>query len=318
MSVPGEGQTRRRDLLRALIAAGVLACAGCRSDQRAEAPTPEPGSAVVVASFSFPESRVLAEIYAQALEHAGVTVRRELNLGPRELVLPALQQGLVDVVPEYLGSAFSSVSPGARVDVRDAAAVRSALDRSLTRWGLRVLQPAAASNQNGLVVTRATAARLGLRTVSDLRGKAKRLTLGAPPECPARAYCLPGLRDVYGLRFGHFMPFETQTQRVTALEQQVIDVALLFTTDGHLATGELVLLVDDRRLQPAENVVPIVSSRAVERHGDRVARALTAVSARLDSASLIFVNWRVSVAGKDIVGEARGWLRRHELVTLPA
>jgi osmoprotectant transport system substrate-binding protein len=245
-------------------------------------------------------------------------VQRELNLGPRELVQPALQQGFVDVVPEYLGSALSGAAPGAPVDTRDPVAVRSALERSLAGWGLRVLAPAAASNQNGVVVTRETADRLGLRTISDLRGKDQRLTLAAPPECPIRLYCLQGLRSVYGLRFARFLAFETETQRVTALDERVVDVGLLFTTDGHLATGDLVLLRDDRGLQPVENVVPIVTSRAVERYGDRVVRTLDSVSARLDTASLVFLNWRVTVAGKEVAGEARGWLRRHGLLTRPA
>jgi osmoprotectant transport system substrate-binding protein len=311
-------RTKRPLLLRALIVAGILVSAACSTGSQNETPVQEPSPAVVVASFSFPESEVLAEIYAQALEQAGVPVRRELNLGPRELVQPALRQGLVDVVPEYLGSALSSVARQAPVDKQDPAAVRSALERSLSGWSLRVLSPAAASDKNGLVVTRETADRLGLRTVSDLRGRDRRLTLGAPPECPTRPYCLQGLRSVYGLRFAHFLPFDTETQRVTALNEQVVDVALLFTTDGHLATGDLVLLRDDRRLQPAENVVPIVTSRAVGRYGDRLVRTLDSVSARLDTASLVFLNWRVTVAGKEVAGEARGWLRRHDLLTRPA
>jgi osmoprotectant transport system substrate-binding protein len=313
-----EPRTTRPLVLHALIVAGMLVSAACGAGPRSEAAAPEAFPAVVVASFSFPESEVLAEIYAQALEHVGVPVRRELNLGPRELVQPALRQGLVDVVPEYLGSALSSLAPQAPVDTRDPAAVRSALERALSGWGLRVLAPAAASDQNGLVVTSETADRLGLHTISDLHGKEQKLTLAAPPECPIRPYCLQGLRSVYGLRFARFLAFETETQRVTALNERVVDVALLFTTDGHLATGDLVLLRDDRGLQPAENLVPIVTSRAVERYGDRVVRALDSVSARLNTASLVFLNWRVTVAGKDVAGEARGWLRRHGLLTRPA
>ena len=313
-----EPRTTRPLVLHALIVAGLLLSAACSAGPPSEAAAPEASSAVVVTSFSFPESEVLAEIYAQALEHVGVPVRRELDLGPRELVQPALRQGLVDVVPEYLGSALSSVAPHTPVDTRDPAAVRLALERALSGWGLRVLTPAAASDQNGLVVTSETADRLGLHTISDLRGKEQKLTLAAPPECPIRPYCLQGLRGVYGLRFARFLAFETETQRVSALNEGVADVALLFTTDGYLATGDLVLLRDDRRLQPVENVVPIVSARAVERYGGRVASTLDAVSARLDTASLVFLNWRVSVAGNDVAGEARGWLRRHGLLTRPA
>jgi osmoprotectant transport system substrate-binding protein len=297
-----------------VVALGALGAGGCQPDARRTAQPPE-RRAVVVASFSFPESRLLAEIYAQALEAAAVPVRREVDLGPRELVLPALQQGAADVVPEYVGSALSAVAPGSGVDPSDPAAVRAALDRALRRWDLRALDLAAASNQNGLVVTARTAARLGLRTISDLRAVDGTMTFGGTPECPTREYCLVGLRRVYGLRFAEFLPFESESQRVAALEQQLVDVALVFTTDGHLATGDFVLLRDDRRLQPVENVVPVVSARAVERYGQRVVRALDAVSAELTTQNLVFLNWRVEVAGKPVQAEARGWLRRHGLLT---
>jgi osmoprotectant transport system substrate-binding protein len=298
----------------AAVALAVLAASGCQPDARRLSP-PAERRAVVVASFSFPESTLLAEIYAQALEAADVPVRRELDLGPRELVLPALQQGMVDVVPEYLGTALATVSPDSTVDRRDPAAVRAALDLSLRRWGLRTLDPASASNQNGLVVTRETAGRLGVRTISDLQPAAPTLTFGGTPECPTREYCLVGLRREYGLRFADFVPLESESQRVAALEQRLVDVALMFTTDGYLATGDLVLLQDDRGLQPAENVVPVVSARAVERHGQQLVRALDAVSAQLTTQNLVFLNWRVGVAGKKVPAEARGWLRRHGLLT---
>ncbi|MGB8649767.1 MAG: ABC transporter substrate-binding protein [Mycobacteriales bacterium] len=295
-------------LAQLLLAIGlVAACSG-------QTPAPQrPTSAVVVASFDFTESEVLGEVYAQALEHAGVPVRRELRLGPRELVLPALRQGLVDVVPEYLGSALAAVAPQ-DAPARGGAASWQALSAALRPDGLRLLRPAAAQDQNGLAVTRATATRLRLRTTSDLRVPSRSLALGGPAECPHRAYCLAGLQRVYGLAFRAFVPYATETQRVTALEEGVVDVAVVFTTDGLLAAGDLVLLADDRGLQPTEQVVPVVSQRVLDRYGTRVTRALDAVSARLDSPGLTFLNWRVEVAGGDVRAEARGWLLRHGLL----
>jgi osmoprotectant transport system substrate-binding protein len=196
----------------------------------------------------------------------------------------------------------------------DPAAVRAALARVLARWHVRVMAPASAQDQNGIVVTAATARRLGLRTVSDLRRAAGRLTLGGAPECPDRPYCLPGLREVYGLRFAGFLPFDTEQQRVTALTEGVVDVAVLDTTDGNLATGELVLLADDRRLQPAENIVPVITGRAMARYGQRLAGAVNTVSAQLTSQALLFLDWRVQVAGADVLAEARGWLERHDIL----
>lgn len=285
----------------------LLACAG---PPPAAAPRPQ---ALVVASFDFPESVLLAEVYAQALEAAGVPVRRELRLGPRELVLPALRQGLVDVVPEYLGSALAAVSDGP-VAATSTVTARRQLAAALAPDGLRVLAPSSAQDQNGLAVTRTTAERLGLRATSDLRGVAGRLALAGPPECPERPYCLLGLQRAYGLSFARFAAYVRESQRVTALEQGVVDVAVVFTTDGLLADADLVLLTDDRRLQPVENVTPVVSRAAVERYGERVVAALEGVSRALTSSALVVLSWRVEVAGQDVAAEARGWLLRRGLV----
>ena len=273
--------------------------------------------AVVVASFNFPESELLAAIYGLAIQHAGIPVQLELDLGPRELVQPALEQGLVDVVPEYLGTALTSLRSPAGLPMQDPAAVRAALARALARWHVQVMTPAAAQDQNGIVVTGATARRLGLHKVSDLRRVAGRLTLGGSPECPDRPYCLPGLHQTYGLDFAGFLPFDTEPQRVTALREGVVDAVVLDTTDGNLAAGDLVLLSDDRRLQPAENVVPAITGRALARYGKRLAGPVNAISAQLTSQALLFMGWRVEVNGADVVAEAHAWLERHGVLPRP-
>ena len=276
-----------------------------------------PGGVIVVASFNFPESELLAAIYGLAIQHAGIPVQLDLDLGPRELVQPALEQGLVDVVPEYLGTALTSIHPAAGLAMPDPAAARAALARALAPWHVRVMTPAAAQDQNGMVVTETTARRLGLHKVSDLRRVAGRLTLGGSPECPDRPYCLPGLRKAYGLGFARFLPFDTEPQRVTALREGVVDVVVLDTTDGNLAVGDLVLLSDDRHLQPAENVVPVIASSALARYGKRLADAVNAVSAQLTSQALLFMSWRVEVAGAGVMAEARAWLERHGVLPRP-
>ena len=297
----------------AQIAGAVVLLAACGTGGH-ESP-PKPAVGVAVASFNFAENRLVAEIYAQALEDEGVRVRRELDLGPRELVLPALRQGRVDIIPEYLGSALTAAAPTATVDRSDPEAVSRTLAEAVEPWGLRVLRHADAQNQNGLVVTRPTAERLGLGTTSDLVPLASGLTLGGPPECPSRRYCLEGLSDVYGLRFAAFVPLAGQSYVRQALEDDVVDVGVLFTTDGALAGDDLVLLDDDRGLQPAENLVPMVRSDVLEATGNQqVAGVLDEVSQRLTTANLRFLNWRVSVAGNDVASEARGWLIRQGLV----
>ena len=301
---------RRRGHLLGVLCLVVAGCSG--SDPL---PPPRPDAGIAVASFNFAESRLLAEIYAQALEHEGVEVRRELDLGPRELVMPAMRQGLVDVVPEYLGTALTAAEPAAAVDRSDPDAVRRALAAAVGPWDLEVLQHAAAQNQNGLVVTRSTADRLGLRATSDLVAVAPTLRLGGPPECPERAYCLEGLGEVYGLSFEDFVPLDGQAFVRRGLVDEVIDVGVLFTTDGAVAGSDLVLLDDDRRLQPAENVVPLARAEVLDgRQGEAVTATLDAVSARLTTANLRFLNWRLAVAGNTPAAEARGWLIRQGLV----
>jgi len=295
----------------------LLASCHAGPDRTAPARADRTAGPVVVASFNFSESELLAAIYGLAIRHAGIPVRFQLDLGPRELVLPALQQGLVDVVPEYLGTALTSLEAHPGVPMTDPPAVRAALARALAPWHVQVMTPAAAQDQNGIVVTDATARRLGLSKVSDLRRAAGKLTLGGSPECPDRPYCLPGLRQAYGLGFAGFLPFNTEQQRVTALRDGVVGAAVLDTTDGNLAAGDLVLLSDDRHLQPAENVVPVITSRAMARYGSRLAGPVNAVSAQLTSKALLFMDWRVEVAGADVMTEARGWLVRHGILPRP-
>jgi osmoprotectant transport system substrate-binding protein len=310
------GRLRRTAALAAclLMAAPLAGCqhaAGPAGRARARA------GPVVVASFNFPESELLAAIYGLALRHAGIPVRLQLGLGPRELAEPALEQGLVGFVPEYLGTALASIEPHPSVAMTNPAAVRAALARAFAAWNVAVLTPARAQDQNGVAVTRATATRLHLRTLSDLRRAAGGLALGGPPECPSRPYCLPGLRSAYGLRFARFLPFGTEQQRVTALRDGVVNAAVLFTTDGNLADGSLVLLADNRHLQPAENVVPVVTARVLARYGSRLTTAADTVSAQLTSAELRFLNWRTEVAGHGVLAEARAWLQRHGILPRP-
>jgi osmoprotectant transport system substrate-binding protein len=267
-----------------------------------------------VASFNFPESELLAEIYAQALAAAGMPVRIELDLGTRELVLPAFQQGLVDVVPEYIGSALTALEPDAAIDMSRPALVAGQLTLSLAPWHGEVLSFSPAQDQNGFAVTLASAEKYDLHAVSDLRNVGAGLTLTGPPECPGRTYCLLGLQRTYGLRVQRFIPLDTESQRVTALDEQVADMALMFSTDAALASGDIVFLTDDRHLQPADNVAPIVRDVVVARFGTRLVRTLDAVSAQLTTRELIFLNWRVAVEGRTAAAEAHGWLVRQRLV----
>jgi osmoprotectant transport system substrate-binding protein len=263
---------------------------------------------VTVASFDFAESRLLAEIYAQALERAGLRVRRAFGLGPRELVAPALREGLIDVVPEYAGTAVQFLSVGRAHPEADAAVTHAALVHALQGTVAQALAPAPAQDTNAFVVRREVAERLGLTRMSDLRAVSRQLTFGGPPECATRPLCLDGLRKVYGIEFAEVVPLDAGG-RLThqALDTGIVDVALLFSTDPAIGTGDLVELVDDRALQPAENVTPIVRRDAVDRSGTRLVTALDAVSARLDTDTLRSLNARAD-ASDSVRSTATRWL----------
>jgi osmoprotectant transport system substrate-binding protein len=285
----------------------LLVAVACGSGELSSAPVP-PG-AVIVGSFGFSESRTIAEIYSQALEARGLIVQRAFDIGSREVVEPALEQGKVDVVPEYLGTALRFLGVERRTNPH------AALAEAFAPRGVTVLDPAPAENKNGIVLTQATAQRLRARTISDLGPVAPTLVFGGPPECPERPLCLPGLASVYGLRFKAFRPLDSGgPATVAALEGGEIDVALLFTSDGHLATGQFVLLDDDRGLQPAENVVPVVRTAVVERHGTAVVDTLNRVSGELRTQDLTELNRRVDIDGVPAKQAAGDWLRQHGLI----
>ena len=265
---------------------------------------------ITVGSFDFPESVLLAYLYADALSARGYAVRVLPDLGSRELVEPALMTGLIQLVPEYTGSALEFVSLGQVHATANVATTARNLQRWMGERGIIVAQPAAAQDANAIVVTAATAARYRLRTVSDLIAVAPSLVFGGPPECPERPYCLQGLRRVYGLRFRAFAGLDTGgTLTRQALEGGEISAALLFTTDPAIRAGHLVELADNRDLQPAENVIPVLRRATADRYGAGLLAALDAVSARLSTAALTALNAQVQMNGRDPHAVAGSWLR---------
>jgi osmoprotectant transport system substrate-binding protein len=258
---------------------------------------------------------LLAEIYGQALAAARFPVRILPNLGPREVVDPALMDGLLQVVPEYAGSALEFFSLGRLSATANARAANTALAGSVAGRGLVAGRPAPAQDANAIVVTAATAAGHRLRSIADLAKVAPGLVFGGPPECPGRAYCLPGLTRVYGLRFKAFTPLDAGGPlTLQALAAGYIGAALLFTTDPNISARHLVVLADDRGLQPAENITPLVRRDALARYGPRLLATLNTVSALLDTGTLRALDARVEIAGQNARLVAGHWLRAHGLM----
>jgi osmoprotectant transport system substrate-binding protein len=288
------------------VAMVVLSSIGCGRSGAPPVTTVLTDDTITVGSFNFAESEVLAEIYALALEGRGFLVERQLDVGPRELLIPALQRGLVELVPEYAGSllGFFGVSASSDPDV-----THQRLAVSLAPRGLSALSAAPAQNRNTFAMSSRTAESLHVQTLSDLGGFAPGMTFGGPAECPDRTLCLRGLEDVYGLRFKEFVALDAGGPLTAqALNDGTIDVGLLFSSDPTLRAGVLTDLRDDRGLQPAENVTPIISQAALERFGAGVAGVLNAVSALLRTADLRDMN-AATAAGRPPATVALEWLR---------
>jgi osmoprotectant transport system substrate-binding protein len=197
----------------------------------------------------------------------------------------------------------------------DAGAANRALAGSVAGRGLVPASPAPAQDANAIVVTAATAARYGLRSIADLARLAPGLMFGGPPECPGRAYCLRGLQQVYGLHFKAFIPLDVGGPlTLQALDAGDIGAALLFTTDPGITARHLVVLADDRGLQPAENITPLVRTDVIVRYGPNLLAALNTVSALLDTGTLRALDAQVELDGHGPRSVAKAWLRAHGLI----
>jgi osmoprotectant transport system substrate-binding protein len=279
----------------------VAACGG------EPAPSTQEPTTVRFASYDFVENQILTEVYAEAARRAGLPVSVTHGVGTREVVAPALQQGVVDVVIDYLGTALSFARPSAASLPEEPLVMHATLTRVLGGRGVLVLSTAEAQDQNGFAVTTAFASERGVAKLSELVELAPGLTFGGPPECPDRPFCLRGLEEVYGLQFGAVRSMPSRAATVEALVAGDIDVGLLETTDARLLVAPIQLLLDDRELQPAENLVPLVRAEAVDRWGDELRTALDGVSARLTTYDLMQLNRRVEIEGLTPEQAAAGW-----------
>ncbi len=285
------------------VAALLLAVAACGSSSAGTKAT------LYVAGFNFPESSVLAEIYGQALAHDGYTVNYSLLLGSRQIVAPAIEHAEVDIYPAYAASDLEFYNNHAGEATSDATATTAKLNARLQPLGLVALTPSPAVDKNAFAVTKALADQYHLTKISDLVPIASQLVLGAGPECPANAFCLPGLMRVYGLHFKEFKTLDTDGPATrAAFKNGSIQVGLVFTTDSDLESLGLVVLQDDMNLTAADNVVPILRQAVAT---DEVKSVLNAVSAKLTTADLIAMNMQTDLQHQDPDVVAKAWLEQH-------
>ena len=303
---------RKLALGAAMLALVLSACApgeGGSSSSASAAATGGEGASITIGSAGFYEAQLMAEIYAQALEANGYTVERKLGIGPRDTVQPAFEAGEFDLQPEYIGSLVTFLGGEASGDPEETAA---ALQAALEEVGLTALDYAPAQDQNAFVVRQETADELGVSTMSELAEAAGvgDLVWGLPPECETNALCSGALEE-YGFTFADLEidPYGACDAPVaTALNDGVVDVAELCSTQPDIERFNFVVLEDDLQTQPSENIAPIVSSEWLASAPDGFADILNEVSAAMDTETLTSLGVRVAVDQESIEDVADSWL----------
>lgn len=294
-----------RLLVPALALSGVLALTGCATGDQALSGGDaggSPGNAIVIGSADFTESQLIATIYSLALQDAGVEVREQLNIGSREVSMAALQDGSIDLMPEYSGALLTYLDPETTASTSEE--VVAELGTALPE-GLEHYEVSPAEDKDVLAVTAATAAEYDLTTISDLQPYASQLVLGGPAEWTTRVNGVVGLRDVYGLEFSQFLSLDAGGPlTLTALLNDQVQVADMFSTDPALTENDLVVLEDDQSLFLAENIVPVIASAKSD---STVEQTLNAVSAALTTEDLIEMNGQAA-DGTALADIARAWL----------
>jgi osmoprotectant transport system substrate-binding protein len=277
------------------------------ADDGAAADIPD-GPTITVGAQDFGESLILAEIYVGALDDAGYPAEIQSVGGFRDLLLGAFDSGEINLAPDYVASQLEFLNDEAGEATSDVDETFAALEPLLAERDLVGLTPSEAVNTNAFVVTQETSDDLGITTLSDLAEEGADLTLGGPQDCESNPFCIPGLQDVYDLDMSEgFQPLDPGVVP-TALEEGAIDVALLFSTDGRIASEGWVLLEDDREMLAADNVFPTVAQSVVDAYGDDLVEVLDAISAELTTDGLIELNERYDVDKDDADDIAADWL----------
>jgi osmoprotectant transport system substrate-binding protein len=253
------------------------------------------GTEITVGSKNFTEQKILGEIYAQALEAAGYTVQKELNLGDEKTALAAVESGEISAYPEYTGTALLSFF-GFKADElpSDEAQAFEEAKKGFAEKNLTALEPTPFVSSNEVAVTQETADKLGLQKISDLEGKSQDLTLYGTPECRQRLDCLLGLQEVYGLKFKKFVPVDIALRHEVLTKGQA-DVSIVFTTDPQNKREGFVLLEDDKGMFPPYNSTLVVRDEVIEEAGPDLEETVTLVNEGLTDEVMQELNARVDL-----------------------
>lgn len=265
---------------------------------------------ITIGGANFSEQTILANIYASALKNHGIEVKTRLNLGNRQIIAKALENGDVDVVPEYIGSLLSFYD--SKTALTSQEQIVNALKQKLPA-DLQLLEPSSVGSITAWAVTRTTAEKYNLHTLSDLAPVSGELTLGGPPEVATSALGLPGLKAVYGINFKSVKSLDMggPLSRL-ALNSGAIDVATVVSTQGILAKEPWVVLEDDKHQQPLQNITPLGRKALLT---PEVTQVLNDVSAKLTDADLKQLNRLVDIDHKDPAKVAAQWVAENTAKT---
>jgi osmoprotectant transport system substrate-binding protein len=273
---------------------------------------------IKIGSDGFYEAKLMAEIYAQALEAKGYSVDRTgIGLGARKVTAPALESGQIDLKPEYIGSGLSYYEAGKQTG--DPKANQTELQNVLNGkgGGITVLDYSPAQDQNAFVVRKETADSLKLTKMSDLAAVQGQLKFGLATDCPTNPVCGQALKVAYGLDTSKATLLAAcDTPMADALKNKTIDLGELCSTQPDILVNGFVVLADDKATQPADNLAPLVRNDLLAKV-DKAAfeKILNDVSAKMDTATLTDLGKQVAVDKKDIPVVAKQWLKDAGLVT---
>ncbi|MEU8843219.1 ABC transporter substrate-binding protein [Streptomyces roseus] len=271
---------------------------------------------IVIGAAGFTESNVLAELYAQVLADAGYSTSIT-TVNNRELYEPSLEKGEIDVVPEYaatLAEFLNAKVNGPKapeekpVASSDVAATVAGLEKLAGPLGLKALPAGPAVDQNAFAVSKEFAQKNNLKTLSDLGKSGLKVKIAAGDECAVRPFCAPGLKKTYGIDVSGIDPKGVGTpQAKQAVKDGVDQLALTTTTDATLDTFGLVLLEDDKKLQNADNVLPVVNAK--DAGSPEIAAALDKLTKVLTTADLVELNKKVDAQREKPADAAKAYLK---------
>jgi osmoprotectant transport system substrate-binding protein len=299
---------KRISVLGASMVALALITTACGSTGGPASASPK--GTIKVGSFNFSESIILAHIYGGALKNKGYTIQYRDKLGNREIVEPALEKGDIDMYAGYAATELNFIDKKLGVALEASGDVQANVQKLNSRFGskgIKVLEPSPAIDQNAFAVTKATADQHHLAKLSDVAPVASQFTLGGPAECPDRPYCKPGLEKTYGLKFKAFKALDAGGPlTMAALKRGDIQIGLVFSSDGGIQANNFVVLDDDKHLQEADNVVPVMRSAVAN---GEVTSLLNSISAKLTTSVLTSMNKSADVDKEDPIDIAAKWLK---------